>query len=390
MGVTIILRRLVAALVVLNALVLAMLLAVELTADEDAEAVVAVDRTDEPARVQSAADRGDAAVSIEEVAEPPVDPAAPAAVPPQGPSDVDESPAGEPGSGLDPPPVPELFVAAGNEVQPEAKEMGAMVVHRLTNYEVGSSLTEVLATLPVVDPAHGESTASEAARVHHPEMWSRGTVEYVQNGGHLDGRISLIIVVRQELGIEGEPEPVHTETRTMEVRLAEVDSGAWTLETVASTGGSPISRPDDLSALAAAVVDHDRIDLPDTGVWDIYAGDVNPGLLAMMLDLAEQTPYSVVVFGTGHAYNVFGTDRVSNHSVGQAVDIYKLGPERVIDAHDPTSGTYAVSEWVVSRTDIKEFGSPWRFTDAVAHAFTNEVHHDHLHIGVYPAPNGSP
>ena len=258
------LERLVIGLLALNALVLAMLLAMELTADEDAEAVVAIDGTDEPARVQSAVNRGDGAAPVEQVAEPPVDTAAPAAVPPQEPSDVDESPAGEPDSGLDPPPVPELFVAAANEVQPEAKEMGAMVVHRLTNYEVGSSLPEVLATLPLVDPAHGESTASEAARVHHPEMWSRGTVEYVQNGGHLNGRISLIIVVRQELGIEGEPEPVHTETRTMEVRLATAETGAWTLETVASTGGSPISRPADLSALAAAVVDHDRIDRGDS------------------------------------------------------------------------------------------------------------------------------
>ena len=40
----------------------------------------------------------------------------------------------------------------------------------------------------------------------------------------------------------------------------------------------------------------------------------------------------------------------------------------------------------MSRYDIREFGSPWRFPDAVAHTFTNEVHHDHLHIGVHPYP----
>lgn len=360
-----------------------MLLAVESTADDDVVAVAAVERSDEASRGGRTVDRGDVGVPLAEAAEASADPASPAAVPLEQLPDVDEAPARETASDLDPPPIPDLFVAAANEVQPEAKEMGAMVVHRLTNYEAGSSLPEVFATLPTVDPAHEESTASEAAVVHHSEMWSRGTVEYVQNGGHLNGRISLIIVVRQDLGIPGESEPVRSEVRTMEIRLAEAESGAWTLETVASTGGSPISRPADLSALAAAVVDHDRIDLPDTGVWDIYAGDVNPGLLAMMLDLAEQTPYSVVVFGTGHAYNVFGTDRVSNHSVGQAVDIYRFGSERVIDAHDPTSATYAVSEWVVSRGDIKEFGSPWRFPDAVAHTFTNDVHHDHVHIGVY-------
>ena len=58
--------------------------------------------------------------------------------------------------------------------------------------------------------------------------------------------------------------------------------------------------------------------------------------------------------------------------------------ELVIDSHDTTSSIHAISEWLVSRLDIVEFGSPWLFEDAVAHTFTNEVHHDHLHVGVYP------
>ncbi len=105
-----------------------------------------------------------------------------------------------------------------------------------------------------------------------------------------------------------------------------------------------------------------------------------------MLDIAERTPYSVVVLQTGHSYNVFGTDRVSNHSVGRAVDIYRLDTELVVDSHATGSNVHTLSEWIVSRYDIREFGSPWRFPDAVAHTFTNEVHHDHLHIGVHPYP----
>ena len=63
-----------------------------------------------------------------------------------------------------------------------------------------------------------------------------------------------------------------------------------------------------------------------------------------------------------------------------------LETELVIDSHHEASEFYAISEWIVERYDIKEFGSPWRFPDAVAHTFTNEVHHDHLHIGVYRWP----
>ena len=383
------LERLVIVLLALNAIVLAMLLAVELTAGDDAGVAVVVEPVAEPARVESAVGEEDQASPGQSGVEAPTDVASRQSPPPAEHSEVSEPPTGEPSGVLDRPPVPDRFAPASNEVEPEAKELGAAVVHRLTNYEVGTSLTDVVDTLPPVDAPHRESTASEAARVHHPEMWSRGTVEYVQNGGHLAGRISLIIVVRQDLGMEGDAAPVRSETRTMEIRLAQAESGEWALETVASTGGTPVMRPDDLAPLAAAVVDHDRIDLPDTAVWDIYAGGVNAGLLSMMLDLAERTPFSVAVFGTGHSYNVFGTDRVSNHSVGQAVDIYQVGSERVIDGHDPTSATRAASDWVVSRRDIKEFGSPWRFPDAVAHTFTNEVHHDHIHIGVYPATGES-
>jgi len=42
-----------------------------------------------------------------------------------------------------------------------------------------------------------------------------------------------------------------------------------------------------------------------------------------------------------------------------------------------------LAEQRASRPDVKEFGSPWLFEGTSAHAFTNEVHHDHLHVGVY-------
>lgn len=288
-----------------------------------------------------------------------------------------------------PPPYPDPFEPTDNEVQPEAKRLGTSVAYAATNYEAGATVDDVLGMLPAASASMADAMAAEVQIVHHPGKWSRGTVEYAQLGGHLNGRISIFVVIRQEVGVEGSGEAERVETRTMEVRLARTEAGAWGLETIASAGGQPVARPADLSPVAAAVVDHELIDLPDTSAWDIYAGFIDQQLLRVMLDMAERTPYSVVVLQTGHAYNVFGTDRVSNHSVGRAVDIYKLESELVVDAHDPSSEVYALSEWVVSRYDIREFGSPWKFPDAVAHTFTNEVHHDHLHIGVNPYPSSS-
>lgn len=382
----IIVKRLVLGVAALNVLVLGMLLVVTLTTGGDESPDVSVDQGDVSGRPDVTAPASEETIAAEvadrsEVAESPgpsADTAADAAAPLEPTGDVQATSA-------EPPPFPDPFEPAPNEVQAEAKRLGAMAAYVITNYEVDSSLTEVLATLPG-DPARAEALALEVHTVHQPGMWSRGTVEYAQLGGHLDGRISIMVVVRQEVGVEGSGEPERTETRTVDVRLMRGESGAWEFEEIASAGGQPVERPADLAPLAASVVDNPRIDLPDSAIWDIYSGHTDHVLLETMLDLAERTSYSVVVLHTGHPHHVFGTTRLSNHTVGRAVDIYMVGSELVIDAHDVTSSTYALSEWLVSRSDLKEFGSPWRFDDAVAHTFTNQVHHDHLHIGVFPLP----
>ena len=281
------------------------------------------------------------------------------------------------------PPSPDQFEPSPNEVQADAKRLGAEVAYKITNYDP-DSVVDDLAESVTADPARQNALKGEAATVHHSGMWSRGTIEYAQLGGHRDDRISIMVVVRQELGGDGTADIERVETRTMDVRLVKGASGEWEFEELASAGGQPVARPADLSPLAASVVDDPRIDLPDTAIWDIYSGRTDPALHKVMLDIAERTPYSVIVLKTGHPHNVFGTNRVSNHTVGRAVDIHELGSELVIDSHDTTSAIYSLSEWLVSRPDIREFGSPWLFDDAVAHTFTDEVHHDHLHVGVFP------
>jgi hypothetical protein len=388
----IILKRLVFIVAALNVFVLAGLLVFHLGAGDGATAAASPDATaavDEPTPTTSPLDdAGDAEAGDVEATDgssvnhtPPVaddavetsdDPPAEATT--EVPVGADHSPA-----------YPDPFEPAPNEPQAEAKRLGALVAYVITNYEADSSLAGLLATLPV-DPALADSLALQVQAVHHPGMWSRGTVEYAQLGGHLDGRISIMVVVRQDLGVEGAGDPERTETRTMDVRLVRGESGTWEFEAIDSAGGQPVERPEDLSPLAAAVVDDPRIDLPDSAIWDIYTGHTDQPLLQLMLDLAERTPYTAAVLHTGHPLNVFGTPRLSNHTVGRAIDIYAVGPELVVDSHDVTSSLYAVSEWVVSRTDIREFGSPWLFDDAVAHSFTNQVHHDHIHIGVSEVP----
>ena len=70
--------------------------------------------------------------------------------------------------------------------------------------------------------------------------------------------------------------------------------------------------------------------------------------------------------------------------MGRAVDIHALDSSLVIDSRDVTSETYEVVEWLASRPDIREIGSPWLFEDVIVRTFTNQVHQDHVHIGVHP------
>ena len=121
----------------------------------------------------------------------------------------------------------------------------------------------------------------------------------------------------------------------------------------------------------------------------IHAGTVSDALLQTMADLAERTPYGVVTLSNGHPHNVFGTDRQSNHTRGRAVDIYRLGPTRVIDDREPASATHEVVTWLYDLPALSELGSPWALDGYGGRSFTDTVHQDHLHVGVRSGPAGT-
>ena len=98
-----------------------------------------------------------------------------------------------------PPPFPDPFEPSPNEVQADAKRLGAVVAYQITNYGPDSSVIELAAGV-TADPARADALARGAATVHHPGMWSRGTIKYAQLGGHLDDRISIMVVVHPGAG----------------------------------------------------------------------------------------------------------------------------------------------------------------------------------------------
>jgi hypothetical protein len=293
--------------------------------------------------------------------------------------DVEEPPGEDPADGLPdaPDPAPPYEPVAA-ETHPNAKALGALVAQTLTTADPGEPLEAIVER---ASDGRGRTEDVEAARpLHHPDGWSRGEVLYPQFGGLTEGRCSIMAVTRQTLGYpDGAVEEV---VRTIDVRLRIVDGG-WTFESLASAGGTPVDRPDDLPEAATAVLDDPRIELPDSARWDIHRGATSPALLALLGRLADETGgFAVCVLESGHPVNVFGTDRLSDHTRGRAADLHALGGRLVIEDRQQGSGTDRAVGWLYDDPIRPVVGSPWALDGFGGRSFTDAVHQDHLHVAV--------
>lgn len=211
-----------------------------------------------------------------------------------------------------------------------------------------------------------------------PGAWSQGRIIYPQLGGLGDTKASVMVVVEQMIGTA---EGVRAFLRTLDVRLV-LANGAWQFDRLVSSGGELITPPASLPAEALAVLNNPRIEMPDSARWDILSGQVSPNLLRVMARLADLTPYGVITLSQGHPYEVFGTDRQSDHTRGRAVDIYRLGDTLVVDDHAQGSATHDIVRWLYDQPDIRQIGSPWALDGYGGKSFTDRLHQDHIHIAV--------
>lgn len=276
------------------------------------------------------------------------------------------------------PPVPQPFVVDSGEVRANAKQLAGSIAEQLTTYDPQTRPSDIAAAIA---PDSESRALLEAAMrpLLHADRWSRGTVVYPQLGGASDTSVSVMVVIQQVIGTGSTT--LELQTRTLDIRLDLVD-GDWQFAELASAGGSPVPRPDDLSAEASAVLDDPRILLPDSARWDIHRGHTSPALLRLMSDLADVTPFAVTVLATGHPHHVFETERTSKHTVGRAVDVYLVGTQLVIDDRAEGSPTYRALEWLYGLEGVYKLGGPWALDGHGGRSFTDIVHQDHLHISV--------
>lgn len=278
-----------------------------------------------------------------------------------------------------PPPHFARYVVPDSEAAPEAKQLAVDIAQWLTTYEADEDHESRLTTLPVLS---GGLTLGEAAGpLIYSGQWSRGEIVYPQLGGLRNNRASVMVVTSQTVGSGSQAE--FTVVRTLDIRLVMGGEG-WEFDYLSSAGGT-FDNVGDLT-LAHAVAADPRIEMPDSARLDILSGLVSPVLLRVMADIAEQTPYGVVVLATGHPHHVFETDRTSHHTTGRAVDIYRVGDRNVIDDRHQGSATRALVEWLLQHPDVRQVGSPWDLDGSSSRSFTDAVHQDHLHVAVNAAP----
>ena len=277
---------------------------------------------------------------------------------------------------VEPPPYLPGYVVPVSEAAPEVKQLAVDVAYWLTSYEA----TDVYAdhVRGVVGRSDLDALIDASNPLAFEGYWSRGEVIYPQMGGLRNNRASVMVVVRQTVagGLDAEFSVV----RTLDVRLVKDEEG-WRFDSLSSAGGE-FNNVDNLN-LAHAVASDPRIEMPDSARLDILAGEISPVLLTLMSEMADVTPYGVVVLSTGHPYHVFETDRQSHHTAGRAIDIYRIGDRVVVDDRAEDSATRAFVDWLYAHPSVRQVGSPWDIDGSgSSRSFTDAVHQDHIHIAI--------
>ena len=267
------------------------------------------------------------------------------------------------------------YVPLPDEEFPNGKRLAARIAQRALTYSRGTTARELARTLP-----RSSLRAAGLARILRPavdpDSWSAGRVVYPQLSGVTATSLGAMVVVRQTT--ENERGERRAWTRVVDVRLRR-SGGPWSLDAIASVGGTPPRRDGRLSRPAAAVLNNANIVLSDSARWDIRRGSVDGALLRALRTAAKARKLAIGVIRTGHPRNVWDTDRRSAHSRGAAADIYAVAGRPVITQRELGSPAYQLAAQLFA-DGAYQLGSPWVFAGGESRSFSDPVHQDHIHL----------
>lgn len=264
-------------------------------------------------------------------------------------------------------PLPPPWEPGPGEPEPELKRVAARAVQVFATYGPGGGTMEATRAR-LVTAGLEPLLADGVGAVLHSSAAGSVEIVYPQLGG-LSGTEASVMVVAS-LTVDDA-----TRTRTFDVRAARTPAG-WRATAIVSVGGAD---PDvEAPPAAAALLENDRVVLPDSARWDLEAGLVDTRIVDVLTVLSASYELSVTVFGTGHPANVFGTVRMSNHTAGRGVDIWAVNGATVATQRDAPLLRTLVDE--ARSLGITEIGAPFDVDGVGGIVFTNTVHLDHLHL----------
>jgi hypothetical protein len=136
-----------------------------------------------------------------------------------------------------------------------------------------------------------------------------------------------------------------------------------------------------LPSSAAGLLANPRLHLPVAAHADIASGTISAGVLGALHGLAARHVIDVSVVKSGHPLYVFGTTRLSDHPRGHAVDVWAIDGHPVVN---PANRPLVES---VMRLGIAlgayQVGGPVDLDGGGSRYFSDNTHHDHVHLGFH-------
>lgn len=306
---------------------------------------------------------------------------------PDDPSAEPRTSAASPASPSPPPPEPTppptlapepAWTAGPGEVRPEIKTTATRFVETVGSWADGGG------DVPAVEGRLRDAGFDPAMAGQVPGLVDDGatassvTVVYPQYGGLTRTTASVMVTTTQHL-LDDDGRRQERQS-TVDVRLAMAPAdGSWKVTGVSPDPPAPASGG--ASPAAQAVLDNPNVRLPGAAASDVREGRVSSELLQLLDGLAAGHVLDVQVFSSGHPTNVFDTDRQSRHSMGRAVDVWRIDGHPVVDPATPRELLEGVMREAAG-LGATEVGGPFDLNGGGPGFFTDAVHQDHLHLAI--------
>ncbi|MBB3036664.1 hypothetical protein [Hoyosella altamirensis] len=261
------------------------------------------------------------------------------------------------------------------EIAPEIKRTAAAFLETAGTWLAG---TGAVGSLNAAGAR--ESAAQTATVLDTPDaIASTLRMVYPQYGGLAGHRAAVIALFDQDTElVTGDRS---TRQIALDLRLSRSAEGAWGVDRINPL--TSLSPPVALSYTAQSVLAEPRITLSGPAALDVSTGRISDALLHVLLGLAREYTLAVQVMHTGHIQTVFPTERTSNHAVGRAVDIREINGINVVSREMPSD---VVADFMqrAAWLGATEVGGPFDLNGDRPGFFSDDVHQDHIHVGITP------